>query len=1295
MIYRRAFSFALIVALTAVAALRSGEDASARDRAAEILAATGVRGGFIVHLGCGDGELTAALRANDGYLVHGLDRDAGDVRAARRRLAGRDDHGEVSVDRLRGSTLPYVDGLVNLVVAEEPGDVSMDEILRVLAPGGVAYTRRGDSWKKTVKPRPGNIDDWTHYLHDATGNAVASDTVVGPPRHLQWLGTPRWSRHHDRMASMSALVSDRGRLYLIMDEGSRVSIQLPPKWRLIARDAFNGVILWKREIPTWHSHLWPLKSGPTQLARRLVAVDGTVYMTLGLEAPLVALDGDTGETIRTYDESKSTEEILLAGDSLFLLVNRGESELSRYVPKLNVGDQQRVANEFLWNEKERFIVSFEAATGRRRWERKERVVPLTLCSDGESVYFHDGDKVVCLDAGTGDERWSSEPASRRRNVTMNFGPRLVVYGDVVLFAGGDGVMRSLSAESGKELWSATRGRSGYQSPEDLLVVGGLVWSAPTTSTRDTGVFTGRDVRTGEVKAEFPPDVETYWFHHRCHIAKATDRFILPSRTGIEFVDFREKRWEIHHWVRGGCLYGVLPANGLLYAPPHNCACYPEAKLFGFNALAPASASRASDAVAVTEAERLERGPAFAANVQGEGREGDWPTYRRDAARSGRTTTAVPAELESRWAARLGGRLSSIVVADGRLYVARVDAHTLHALDADSGNAVWSHVAGGRIDSPPTVWEGRVLFGSADGRVTCLRASDGELIWRFLAAPRDLRLMAFEQLESVWPVHGSVLVDDGKAFFVAGRSNFLDGGLRFYKLDARTGKVLGTSNVDERDPESGENIQARLQILNMTAGLADILSTDGQFIYMRSQRFDSSGRRLELGPHSGQPSEQGSVQAGEGKHIFAPMGFLDDTWFHRAYWVYGRSYAGGHSGYYQAGKFAPSGRILVFDDDNVYGFARKPQYYRWTTTLEHHLFSTSKEPPSAREIRRGGPSMVRVGKSESLDPTGKPIVVEAWVKLDRGGGVVLARGGPAQGYALHFQGRKPRFSVRADSKLASAVAAEAIGEDWAHLVGVLTPEKEVRIYVDGKLAGSARAPSLITSDPAQALEIGADDAGSVGDYRAPALFAGTIDEVRVYHGTLTDDEIRQRSSDLGRAPARGAKLVLSCSFDSGDGADSSGNGNHGRATGVTVTKGKLGNALKFRGRANRAGGSFVRHHWTKDVPILVRAIVLAGDTLFIAGPPDVIDEESTFKKLIEADTTVSPRLVEQDAALRGEKGSLLLAIDATGGETRGRVELPSVPVWDGLAAANGRLYLATGDGRVVCLAGKGDGATGER
>jgi len=53
------------------------------EQASRILDESGIKGGLVVHLGCGDGKLTAALRANDSYLVHGLDEDAQNVRKAR------------------------------------------------------------------------------------------------------------------------------------------------------------------------------------------------------------------------------------------------------------------------------------------------------------------------------------------------------------------------------------------------------------------------------------------------------------------------------------------------------------------------------------------------------------------------------------------------------------------------------------------------------------------------------------------------------------------------------------------------------------------------------------------------------------------------------------------------------------------------------------------------------------------------------------------------------------------------------------------------------------------------------------------------------------------------------------------------------------------------------------------------------------------------------------------------------------------------------------------------------------
>ena len=84
---------------------------------------------------------------------------------------------------------------------------------------------------------------------------------------------------------------------------------------------------------------------------------------------------------------------------------------------------------------------------------------------------------------------------------------------------------------------------------------------------------------------------------------------------------------------------------------------------------------------------------------------------------------------------LGGKLTAPVVAGGRVFVASVDTHTVHALDGSSGRTVWSFTAGGRIDSPPTIYRGLVLFGAADGNVYALRAGDGKLVWRFRAAPQ--------------------------------------------------------------------------------------------------------------------------------------------------------------------------------------------------------------------------------------------------------------------------------------------------------------------------------------------------------------------------------------------------------------------------------------------------------------------------------------------------------------------------------------------------------------------------------
>jgi outer membrane protein assembly factor BamB len=207
-----------------------------------------------------------------------------------------------------------------------------------------------------------------------------------------------------------------------------------------------------------------------------------------------------------------------------------------------------------------------------------------------------------------------------------------------------------------------------------------------------------------------------------------------------------------------------------------------------------------------------------------------------------------------------------------VFAAATDSHAVHALDAVSGEKHWHYTAGGRVDSPPTYAMGKLVFGSADGRVTCLRASDGEMAWQFRAAPRERLIGAYGQLESAWPVHGSVLILDDTVYFAAGRSSYLDGGIHLYGLDLNTGRVRHQAHLEGPNVNlADEDWFAGYNDSGGRGALADILQLSGESICMRNRAFD---HRLKVSDNSAPP------------HLQPMGGFLDDTYFKRYYWFFG-------------------------------------------------------------------------------------------------------------------------------------------------------------------------------------------------------------------------------------------------------------------------------------------------------------------------------------------------------------------------------------------------------------------------
>lgn len=124
--------------------------------------------------------------------------------------------------------------------------------------------------------------------------------------------------------------------------------------------------------------------------------------------------------------------------------------------------------------------------------------------------------------------------------------------------------------------------------------------------------------------------------------------------------------------------------------------------------------------------------------------------------------------------------------------------------------------------------------------------------------------------------------------------------------------------------------------------------------------------------------------------------------------------------------------------------------------------------------------------------------------------------------------------------------------------------------------------------------------------------------------------------------------------------------------------------KLRQGIPKADQSALRFKWQMDKPeIQARAIVLADKTLFVAGPPDIVDEEEAFFALNDAD--IVARLAEQSALLKGADGSRIWAVSAENGKRISEYKLDSLPVWDGMIAADGKLYMATMDGSISCFA----------
>ena len=206
----------------------------------------------------------------------------------------------------------------------------------------------------------------------------------------------------------------------------------------------------------------------------------------------------------------------------------------------------------------------------------------------------------------------------------------------------------------------------------------------------------------------------------------------------------------------------------------------------------------------------------------------------------------------------------------------------------------------------------------------------------------------DRVESPWKVHGSPLILDGKVYFSAGRSTFVDGGIFLYALDPTSGKVLHSGRIDTWSrTRTGAEGKPFLPALHIEGTRSDLLVSEGGFLYMGQITLSPSLEIVETpyrapkstnatGPFDFKKNptyyfhgkkdlvtyprgartkvRRGHMGAREaGRHLITTGGFLDGTYWHRIFWMYGETWPG----FNHANVASKSGQLLVIGPKKTY------------------------------------------------------------------------------------------------------------------------------------------------------------------------------------------------------------------------------------------------------------------------------------------------------------------------------------------------------------------------------------------
>jgi len=430
----------------------------------------------------------------------------------------------------------------------------------------------GDLNLNLFRARPSaGLGEWSHPYASPGNTACSQDEKVRGPFEIQWFGPPGPQHMVDRHNRTSPPLFVGGRLFI------------PGLDRVTAVDAYNGTVLWERELP-----------GATRLAVSKNAghvVAGRDHVYVARQTECVAIAAATGDIVRTMKipepigADKEWGYLALCDDVLLGSVSKSDDSRRRLT-------QQSWEQGYLDHQPlvvSDTIFARQAATDSKLWEYRPQgaIVNTAIAAGNGHVYFVESDDpetkknhsgrvhlakllgqgshLVALRLNTGKEAWRQPLKLEMRHILF-----LTLADNKLILSGSRNDGAALVADvvahdaaSGKPLWSLSQptglkigGSHGEQEQHPLVVGDSLFFKTFSC-----------DLTSGKVKKGWQLPVVG------CGALSASLHSAFYRAGSASYADLgNSQNQSLTGVTRPGCWLNMLPAGGLVLAPESSSGC---------------------------------------------------------------------------------------------------------------------------------------------------------------------------------------------------------------------------------------------------------------------------------------------------------------------------------------------------------------------------------------------------------------------------------------------------------------------------------------------------------------------------------------------------------------------------------------------------------------------------------------------------------------------------------------------------------------------------------------------------